>query len=125
MKIEAVPICLLAFVCLASSCSQSGDQGDVLSSLKTHISDIYDRNESKKSSLNINVIAEKLRDRIKSAINNISEAKLKDVGDVLDREIKDIDDTFGLSEFLNNVAKAIDANNDFKNTGDNRLVYSF
>ena len=93
--------------------------------LQAHISDIYDRNEGKKSPKNINLIAAKLRDRIDEAIENISEGKLKEIGRVWGKDFQDIEDTYDLTEFFDKVGRALESKSEFKNAGNNRLIYYF
>ncbi|GFS13214.1 hypothetical protein ElyMa_006716100 [Elysia marginata] len=125
MKLAVASLCVVAMMCCGVTSQPTKTPPTVWDQLQENIDDIFDRNQGRKAPTNINDIAEKLRLRIMDAINNISEAKVKDIDSVIEHEIKDIDDTFGLSDFFKKVSKAIDANIDFKNTGNNRLVYFF
>ena len=124
--VGTVCFCLLVFVCLAS-CSLTPARSDVWTNLQAHISDIYDRNEGKKSPKNINLIAAKLRDRIDEAIENISEGKLKlkEIGRVWGKDFQDIEDTYDLTEFFDKVGRALEFKSEFKNTRNNGLIYYF
>ena len=117
-------LCVLVAACSAAD-SKSVTLDDVWDRLRANMPAIYRKNKGRSSRKDIIDIAADLRDRIEDAIDNISEAKLKDVGKVAAREFKDLDDSFGLSDFFKKVSKAIDANIEFENTVNNRLVYFF
>ena len=124
MKVASFLI-LLSVIISSAAGLEPVTLSDVLANLRAQMPAIFRKNRGGTSSTDINDIAEDLKDRIEDAIDNISEAKLKDVGKVAARQFKDIDDTFGLSDFFKKVSKAIDANIEFKNTNNNRLVYFF
>ncbi|RUS79619.1 hypothetical protein EGW08_012619 [Elysia chlorotica] len=115
--VSAACLCVLLSVCLSVRAQVPGGAA-ILQDMQTHMEDIYEWVEGldRPFPADIQVTADKLRLRVQSAIQNLSEVRLKDAEKVLRNKLTDIESSLDLTQFFHYVQRAIDSTSDFKNT---------